>query len=135
MHIESVHTGLSILIRSLYLRFSSSFSVDVVFYWVRCDFLFFGVYSRNVVCAYMCFYFSTVSIVNMLGAFLNVFTWLNLLVIDLVLYLCVTFLFTLMSLFCGLSTYGITWGCSSGLSAFYFSSSNFWQLSYFWCNC
>ena len=113
MHIESVHTGLSILIRSLYLRFSSSFSVDVVFYWVRCDFLFFGVYSRNVVCAYMCFYFSTVSIVNMLGAFLNVFTWLNLLVIDLVVYLCVLVLATMMPFFSYFPSSGIKWYCGA----------------------
>ena len=38
----------------------------------------------------MCaFIFSDVSISNMLGAFLNFVTWLNLLMLDLVLYLCV----------------------------------------------
>ena len=45
------------------------------------------------------FIFSVKSILNMLGAFFNVVTWLNLLVLDLVLYLCVPVLSTIMSLF------------------------------------
>ena len=69
----------------------------------------------------MCiFIISAASILNMLGAFLNVVTWLTLLVLYLVLYLCVPVFFTLMSLFCGFFTSGITWGCGSIVSAFIF---------------
>ena len=53
----------------------------------------------------------------MLGAFLNVVTWLTLLVLDLVLYLCVSVLFTMMYLFCNFSTSGVVWGCGSNISA------------------
>ena len=56
----------------------------------------------------------------MLGQFLNVVIWFNLLVLDPVLYICVTVLSTLMSIFGVLSTYGITWGCGSGVSAVIF---------------
>ena len=62
--------------------------------------------------------FSAAYILNILGAVLNVVTWLTLLVLDLVLYLCGPFLSIIMSLFCGFSTSGITWGCASGVSAF-----------------
>ena len=51
---------------------------------------------------------SSASTLNMLGAVLNVFTWLTFLVLDLVLYLCVMVIYTLMSLFDGLYTSGIT---------------------------
>ena len=64
--------------------------------------------------------FSAASILNMLGDFFNVVTWLTLLVLDLVLYLCVPVLYNLMSLFFGLSTSGITWGCGSGVPDFIF---------------
>ena len=45
----------------------------------------FGVYARKVVCAYVCIYFFAASFLNMLGKFLNVVTWLTLLVLNLVL--------------------------------------------------
>ena len=73
------------------------------------------------------FYFSSTSIKNMLGPFLNVVTWLTLLVLDLILYLCVPVLFTLMSLFCGFYTSGIAWGCGFVVSAFIFPNSHFWK--------
>ena len=66
------------------------------------------------------FIFFAASILNMLGAFLKVVTWLNLLVIDLVFYLFVLILSTLMTLFVLFSTSGITWGCGSVVSAFIF---------------
>ena len=71
------------------------------------------------------------SILNMLGAFLNVVTWLTLLVIDLVLYLCVPVLYTIMSLFGVSSTSGITWFCGSGVSAFIFPILIFGKKSFF----
>ena len=42
--------------------------------------------------------FSAVSILNILGADLNVVTWLTLLVLELVLYLCGQFISIIMSL-------------------------------------
>ena len=50
-----------------------------------------------------------------LGTLLNVVTWLTLLVLDMVLYLCVLRLYTLMPVFVTFSTYGISWSCTSGV--------------------
>ena len=48
----------------------------------------------------MCvFIFYVASTGNILGALLKVVTWLNLLVLDLVLYLCVLVISTLISIF------------------------------------
>ena len=63
--------------------------------------------------------FSAASILNMLGAVLNVFTWLDISVLALVLYLCGPFLSILMSLLRGFPTSGIPWGCDSGVSTFF----------------
>ena len=52
------------------------------------------------------FIFSVESILNMFGAFLNVVTWLTILVLDLVLYLFVPVIFTRMSLLCGFPLLG-----------------------------
>ena len=60
---------------------------------------FFGVYESNVVVPICVYNVSVVSILNILGVFLNVVTWLTLLVLDLVLYLCVPVPAILMSLF------------------------------------
>ena len=57
-----------------------------------------------------------------MGAFLNVVTWLTLLVIDLILYLCLPVLYMLMSLFCGFSSSEITWVCASDASTFIFQN-------------
>ena len=68
-------------------------STVIVYFWVLC---------KQVIlflCVCVCVYFSAASILNMLGGFLNVVTWLTLLVLDLVLYLCVPVLFTMLSLF------------------------------------
>ena len=43
--------------------------------------------------------FSAASVLNLLGAVLNVVTWFTLLVLDLVLYLCGPLLSIMMSLF------------------------------------
>ena len=67
--------------------------------------------------------FSTASILNILGAVLNVVRWLTLLVLDLVLYLCGPLMSILMSFIFGFSTSGITWGCASGVSAFFLQFS------------
>ena len=45
------------------------------------------------------FIFYAVSVLNMLGEFFNVVTWLTLLVLDLVLYLCVPVIYTIIPLF------------------------------------
>ena len=47
----------------------------------------------------VCVFVSAASMLNMLGEFLNVITWLTLLVLYLVLYLCVPVIFTMVSLF------------------------------------
>ena len=72
----------------------------------------------KVVCAYVCCIFSATSILNIFGAFLNIVTWLTILVLDLVLFLCFPFLSIMISFLCGFSTPGITWGCSSCVSSF-----------------
>ena len=67
----------------------------------------------------MCVFISqTTSTGNILVEFLKVFTWLTLLVLDLVLYFCVMVLYNLMSLSGVMSTSEITWGCASGVSGF-----------------
>ena len=74
----------------------------------------------------MCvFIFSVASTWNILGAFLKVGRWFTLLLLDLVLYLCVLVLYTMVSFFGVLSTFGITWFWASGVSAFIFSISFF----------
>ena len=61
----------------------------------------------------MCvFIFSAVSVLNTLGAFLNVVTWLTLFMLDLVFYLCVLVFPTLVSLFGVFAASGITRGCA-----------------------
>ena len=69
------------------------------------------------------FIVSVASILNILGAVLNVVTWLTLLVLELVLYLCGPLMSILMSFIFGFSTSGITWGCASGVSAFFLQFS------------
>ena len=71
--------------------------------------------------------FPSASILNMLGAVLNLVTWLTLLVLKLVLYLRGTFLSIMMSLFCGFSNSGITRGFDFGVSNF-FLNSHFWKI-------
>ena len=67
----------------------------------------------------MCFFiFPDASTLNMLSVFLNIVTWLTLLVLDLVLYFCVLVLYNLISLSGVMSTSEITWGCASGVSGF-----------------
>ena len=84
----------------------------------------------------MCvFIFSVASTGNILGAFLKFVTWLTFLVPDLVLYLCVMVLSTLISLFGVYSTSGITWGRASGVSAFIIPIFIFGYLPFYCCNC
>ena len=102
LHIELVHTGASILTRSLYHKvfpvvfqsmwFSIGSTVIVYFLGSMQE-----IYSVPV-CVYV-FVFYAASILNMLGVFFNVVTWLTILVLELVLYLCVPVIFTLVSLF------------------------------------
>ena len=74
---------------------------------------------------------SIISILNILGVFLNDITWLTL---YLLLYLCVTFLAILMPLFpFFLLRYHM--GHCYCFIQFYFSKNHFWQFSNFWCNC
>ena len=89
----------------------------------------------KVVCAYVCFIFSSASILNMLGAFLNVVVLLILLVIGLDLYLCVPVFSILVSLFGGFSNSGIKWFCASGVFTFIFSILIFGHLPFSQCNC
>ena len=114
--------------------FTCSFTVDVVCHWFNCDFFFFGVYAIKVVCSYVSLIFSVASSWNILGAFLKFVTWLTLLVLGIVLYLCVLVLSILTSLFGVFPTSEITWGCTSDVSTS-FQKSHFWQFSYFCCNC
>ena len=90
-----------------------------------------GVYARKLVCAYACFNFSAASTGNILGAFLKLVTWLTLLVTDIVLYFYVLFHSTLMSLFGVFSTYGITWGFTSSVSAFISTIFIFGKFTFF----
>ena len=69
------------------------------------------------------------------GCIFEYFTWLTLLVFDLVLYLCVLVISTLMSFLCVFYTYGITWWYASGLSAFIFPVFIFGLFHFYWCNC
>ena len=62
------------------------------------------------------FYCSVASTWKNLSEFLKVFTWLTLLVTDLVLYLFFLVLSTLMWIFVVFSTFGITWDCGSDVS-------------------
>ena len=82
--------GLCIPILSLY--FYSCCCLPLVSLW----FFFFGVYASRVVCAYLCFYISLASNWKILGAFSKVVTWLTLLVLDMVLYLCGMVIYNLM---------------------------------------
>ena len=61
-------------------------------------------------------YFSVSSIGKCLGAFLNVVTWLTILVLNMVLYLCVLVIYNLVQVFY-LFTYVISWVWDSGVSA------------------
>ena len=70
--------------------------------------------------------FSAAYLLNILGEFLNVITWFTLLVLELILYLCGLFLSIPMSIFRSFPTSEITWGCASGVSAFFFNY-HFWQ--------
>ena len=62
------------------------------------------------------FYFSVSSVRNILGALLNVFTWMNLLVLDMVLYSCIIVLSTPVVVFGDFFTYGISCVCAFGIS-------------------
>ena len=75
--------------------------------------------------------FYSASILNILVAFFNIFTWLTLLVLDLALYLSGPFISILMSLLCSISTSGITWGCTYGVYAFFLSILIFGNFSVF----
>ena len=75
--------------------------------------------------------FYSAFILNIMVAFLNIFTWLTLLVLDLALYLSGTFISILMSLLCSISTSGITWVCTYGVSAFSLSILIFGSFSVF----
>ena len=110
LHIEFFHTSASILLGLFPLNFTSGFAVYLIHYLLHCDCIFLGVYVRKVVSYFMCCYFSSASISNILGAVLNVVTWLTLLVLDLVLYLCGPFISILLSLFYDFSlllSYGV----------------------------
>ena len=115
------------------LIFSSSFAVDVVCYWLHCDCIFLESVQTRYSVPICVFIVSATSILNILGAFLNVFTWLNILVLDLVLYLCVPVLSILMSLLAVFTLPG-SHGSAALVYPFYFQFS-FCQFSYFWCNC
>ena len=52
-------------------------------------------------------------------------TWLTLLVVDMVLYLCDLVISSMMSIFGVFSTSGIMWGCASDISAFIFPNFSF----------
>ena len=91
-------------------------------------------YAIKVVCDYVCFNFSVASTWKCLGVFLKVVTWLTLLVLYLVLYLCVLVLSAMISLFGVFSTYGITCVCASGVSAFIFPIFIFGIFPFSWCN-
>ena len=66
--------------------------------------------------------------------FLKLVTWLDLLVLDLVLYLFVMVISTLMSLFGVFSTSGITLGCASGVSTFIFPTFIIGHFPFSWRN-
>ena len=66
------------------------------------------------------------------GAFLNVVTWLTLLVLDMLLYLCILFISNLVSVFGVCFTFGISWGCVSDVSSLIVPILIFWCLSCFW---
>ena len=66
--------------------------------------------------------------------FLKLVTWLDLLVLDLVLYLFVMVISTLMSLFGVFSTSGITLGCASGVSTFIFPTFIIDHFPFSWRN-
>ena len=112
----------------VYQYFPCSFLFDMVFHWLHCECFFFEVYAWKLVCAYVYLYLSVVSTWNILGAFLKVVTCLTFLVSDLLLYLCILNISTLMSLF-----FPHSWG-HMGLRfwriCFYFPNSNFWQHSF-----
>ena len=74
--------------------------------------------------------FSSASILNILGAVFNVVTWLNLLVLELELYLSGQFISIIMSLLRSFSTSGITLGCTSGAYAFS-PKFSFWAIFQF----
>ena len=62
---------------------------------------------------------SVISILEILGVFLNFVTWLTL---DLALYMCVIFLSLMMSLFTCFKSSEIIWGIGTGVSAFIFQN-------------
>ena len=100
LHIEFVHTGASILTKSLYPKI---FPVVSYFMWFSSGYTvvvsFMG-YMPAMNYVPMCVdIFSAASVLKILGAVLNVVTWLTILVLDLVLYLCGPFLSIIMSLF------------------------------------
>ena len=74
------------------------------------------------------FVLSVISILNILGEFSNVVTWLTL---DLILYLCVPFLVLLMSRISFIYSSGITWGSGTDLSAFIFPNIILGNISIF----
>ena len=92
-----------------------SLTLDVVFCWFHCYYIFLGVYASMVVTASGNFYFLCRFHQETLVAFLNMFSWLTLSVIYMVFYLCVMGISTLMTVF--FFTSGISWSCDSGVSS------------------
>ena len=110
---------------------SCSLAVGMVCRWFHCDCLFFGVYAIKIVVPMCVIIFSVASTWNILGEFSKVITWLILLVLDLVLYLFVMVISTLVSIFGVLSTSGITWGFTYGVFTFIFPIFIFGKISFF----
>ena len=133
-HIELVHNSAFIFNRSLYHEIFPVVS-QLIWFDVGSTFIFSfsGLCKQSSLC--LCVFFSAASILNMLCAFLNVVTWLTLLVLDLVLYLCVPVIYTLMHIFGIYSTSGITWGCGSDVPTFIFPILIFDNFPFSWCNC
>ena len=73
---------------------------------------------------------SAASILNILGAVLNVSIWLTLFVIDLVLYLCGPFIYILMPSFGGFPLLG-SYGVTLLVYPLFFFNSNFWPFFIF----
>ena len=83
---------------SVYQNKSCSFTVDVVFCWFHCGYMFW-LYAIMVVWVFVKSQIFVGFIEKNLGAFLNMVTWLTILVLDLVLYLYVLCLSTLVPVF------------------------------------
>ena len=100
LHVEFFHSGSSIFTGFLYPKISPVASHWMWFYVGSTVIVYiFWVYVRMLVWSSVKFNFSVGFIRNCLGAFLNVVTWLTLLVLDMVLYLCVLSHSTLVPVF------------------------------------